>query len=57
MEREYFKHYRDDPNHDLNDKMKQKFNKIADDIAGNIKQVLSVTDQLKSIWNNIKKKK
>jgi hypothetical protein len=37
--------------------MKQKLNKIADDIAGNIKQVLSVTDELKSIWNNIKKKK
>jgi hypothetical protein len=37
--------------------MKEKMNKVADDIAHKVKDFLSVGDELKKIWNDIKKKK
>jgi hypothetical protein len=37
--------------------LKEKINKVADGIAHNVKDFLSVTEEIKSFWNQIKKKK
>ena len=52
-----YRKYQDETYHDVGDKVKEKINKVADGIANNVKELLSVTEEIKTFWNNIKKKK
>ena len=56
-ERRYneYKNYRDTTYQDAGEKVKQHLNKVADNIASNVKDALKVGQQLKFMWDQFKK--